>query len=83
MGNRHTMADAIKAEMGESTHVNHKVGCFLTASVEVDGRSKRQCAPWAMIIPCSKTMGVSAQPTGQCAKSLVGGAPECADAMMR
>eukprot|EP00966_Prymnesium_polylepis_P242682 5612148-Prymnesium_polylepis.1 len=74
------MAEAIKSEMGESTQVNHKVGCFLTS---VSGGGRKEQAPWAMIVPWSKSMGVSAQPTGQCAKSLVGGAPGFADSTVR
>merc|ERR1740130_1499875 len=70
MGNRHTMADAIKAELGAGTQVEHRLGCFLTSVVTVDGASKRQCMPLAMIIPCSKSLGISAQSTGRNAKAL-------------
>lgn len=83
MGNRHTMAEAIKTEMGEGTQVQHRVGCPLMSVVSIDGRSKRQCMPLAMIVPCSRSCGVSAKSTGQTARALAGGSPGMPDEMLR
>lgn len=73
MGNRYCMEDAIKEELGKDTIVNHKVGCMLTAVVEVNGKSKRQFMPLAMIVPFNVfARCISATSTGDLAKSLVG-----------
>lgn len=73
MGNRFALEDGIKKECGEECVVKHKVGCFLTATVAIDGYgSKSEFLPLAMIAPfnaCTKV--IKATSTGKKAQALL------------
>ena len=53
LGNRFEMENAIKSECAGDVEVEHKVGCILTSTVVVDGKSQQQFAPLAMLVPGS------------------------------
>ena len=90
MGNRFVMEKGIKESLGKDCTVRHKVGCPLTAVVEIDGKSKREFMPLSMIVPFNVFGGCfGAASTGKIAKSLaaqqgspkVEGSPSTAEAM--
>ena len=46
MGNRHYIAEAIKAEMGQDTVVKHALAAPFTVVSETDGKTgQRECLP--------------------------------------
>ena len=83
MGNRFVLEDSIKKECGDQCVVKHKVGCILTATVVVDGESKTEFMPLAMITPLNAcTKFIKAKSIGSSAKALfnaAGDAPVVAE----
>ena len=72
MCNRFVMEDAIIASCGPDTKVTHKVGCMLTALVEVNGKSRREWLTPAMIVPGNALAKcIPARTIGRTAKALM------------
>ena len=71
LGNRFELERSIKAACGQNVEVKHKVGCLLSSTLEVDGQSKRQLAPLAMILPGNYFGYFKATSTGKEAKALL------------
>lgn len=71
MGNRFELERSIKISCGKDVEVQHKVGCLLSSTIEVDGQSKQQIAPLAMILPGNYFGYFKASTTGAEAKALL------------